>query len=230
MPRGKIMRKNYLVHRGMQFRYSVTIFIATFVISVLAVWTTYLTTWTEISAQMQSTALSSRIDRVYTASDKPEKNVEMINAIFATEFSDVFDRVSLLLLVRLLIGSMFLFILSIFVSHKIAGPALRMERAAQALQKGDLTVDMSKLRLGDELGDLAGALHGAVSRLRIMIDECKENVAQLAALSKDIARHIAHTPGASPELTSQGKDMQVIANELVTSMSRLRTSRQPNKK
>lgn len=68
--------------------------------------------------------------------------------------------VSLLSLVALVAGA------SLFISHRIAGPAFRMRRLAERIVAGDLSAEPRGLRHGDELQDVFGHLCRMVEALR----------------------------------------------------------------
>ena len=179
----KFTRKNYFVLKGFQLRFSVIIFITTIAISLISVWTTYVVTWNEIADHVQSQSFSSKLKAHYDQGVGVGGNIELINSIFTVEFSGVFDKVANSLLLRLLASSLIFFILSIFVSHKIAGPVFRMEKAANSLRKGDISVDLSTLRDGDEFPELAGALHSAILKTRTVINRCHKLSSKQEALT-----------------------------------------------
>ncbi len=226
---GKYLRRNYLIRKGFQIRFSFLIFITTFVIGVIAVWTTYITTWNELTTQVQSKQFYEKIRSTYNSSDEL-RNADMINSLIIVEFSKIFERVSVVLVMRLLVGSFLLFVLSIFASHKIAGPLYRMENAANSIQRGDLTVDLSQLRAGDELGDLAAALNGAFSTLRTAMDRCRDAAGQLARLTTQIAKNKKQGKAGSEDFSRQISQMEVLANKLVTETSRFATLKSKQEK
>ncbi|MFH1094093.1 MAG: HAMP domain-containing protein [Candidatus Omnitrophota bacterium] len=226
---GKCLRRNYLIRKGFQIRFSFLIFITTFVIGVIAVWTTYITTWNEITTQVQSKQFYEKIRSAYNLNDEIQ-NAAMINSLVVVEFSEIFERVSVVLVMRLLVGSFLLFVLSIFASHKIAGPLYRMENAANSIQKGDLTVDLSKLRAGDEMGDLAAALNGAIITLRTTMDRCRDAAAQLASLSSEAQASKKQGKMGTEEFGKIILKMQTIANKIVTETGRFKTVKSKQEK
>lgn len=217
-------RRNYLIRKGFQIRFSFLIFITTFVIGIIAVWTTYITTWSELSTQVQSKQFYEKIRTAYNSSDEIH-NAAMINALIVVEFSEIFERVSVVLVMRLLVGSFLLFVLSIFASHKIAGPLYRLENAANAMQKGDLSVDLSKLRAGDELGDLASALNGAMKTLSTSMERSQETAGQLIELTKQIRQGKKQGKTDIEGLTAMVSKMETLANKIVTETSRFTTAK-----
>jgi len=224
---GKYSRRNYFVHKGFQVKFSLIVFITAFVIGIIAIWTTYITTWNEVTTQVQSKQLYERIKTVYDKKQIEEDGAGMINALVVVEFSEIFDRVAGVLVLRLLVGSFFLFLLSIFVSHKIAGPIYRMENAAQAIGNGDLSVDLSKLRNGDELAELARSIDGAVKKLRGLMERYKEMALKLSELTGKISSYQEGGQSASSESQQLIKELEVVSTQLVTEINYFKT---PKKK
>jgi len=224
---GKYPRRNYLISKGFQIRFSFLIFITAFTIGVIAVWTTYITTWNELTTQIQSKQFYEKIRTTYNSRDEID-NSAMINSLIVVEFSEIFDRVSVLLVMRLLAGAFLLFVLSIFASHKIAGPLYRMENAARLIQKGDLSVDLNKLRAGDELGDLASALNGAVAALRNSMDRCRNSTEQLAGLTSQLTEN--KKQGKTEDINKLIPKLEVAVNKLVTEMGRFTTLKSKQEK
>lgn len=85
-----------------------------------------------------------------------------------TDLSALFRNASGLLAVHLAVLLLAVIIISVFVSHKFAGPVFRLERIAESVGKGDLTVRAS-FREGDELFETAECMNR-------MIDSLKEKV------------------------------------------------------
>lgn len=223
---GAKSRRNYFVLKGFQLRFGIIVFITTFVVSVVAVWTTYITTWNEVSSQINNSRFYERVCSAYDKEKDKSKSMELINSIFAVEFAEIFDKVSVILILRLLIGSLAIFILSIFVSHKIAGPAVRMENAANALSDGDLSVDLSALRPGDELSELAKSINGAITKLRILMERYQEMAGKLTNLTSKISRYTEGGKIATSESTKLIKELEQVSSQLVDEVNYFKTKKQ----
>ncbi|MCM8812958.1 MAG: hypothetical protein NC924_03355, partial [Candidatus Omnitrophica bacterium] len=59
-------RRNFFVNKSFQFRFGIIIFVAMLVAGVIAFWTSYVTTYEEISRQMSSSTFFRQIDHIYT--------------------------------------------------------------------------------------------------------------------------------------------------------------------
>ncbi|MFH1063062.1 MAG: methyl-accepting chemotaxis protein [Candidatus Omnitrophota bacterium] len=221
---GKFLRKNYFVRKGFQLRFSLLVFVTTLVIAVIAVWTTYITTWQEISDQVKNQQFYNKINNVYLQNAGGNKSA-IVNSIIVVEFADVFDRVSGALIVRMLIGAFVLFVLSIFASHKIAGPLLRMENAARCLENGDLSIGVGQLRPGDELEDLARALDGAITKLRGLMDRYREMATRLSELANKITSYQEGGKSATEESSKLIKELEVVSSQLFMEMNYFNTKK-----
>jgi HAMP domain-containing protein len=77
--------------------------------------------------------------------------------------------ISLSVLICVIIGSAIVILVTIFISHSIAGPIFKMEKFAESLRRGDLNFPM-RLRHGDQMYFLAESLRklqaALIDRLR----------------------------------------------------------------
>jgi len=219
----KGIRKNYFILKGFQLRYGIVIFITAFIVSIISVWTTYITTWREVSNNLKNARFAERIYDVYDRQQDETTRTETVNSIFTVEFSEIFDKVSSSLMLRLLIGSLVLFVLSIFVSHKIAGPVFRMENVAHSIIEGNLSVELNSLRAGDELAQLAKAINGAIIKLRLLMEKYREMAMKLTELASKIAVYTEGGEIASGESTKLIKELEVVSNQLVKEMNYFKT-------
>ena len=73
-------------------------------------------------------------------------------------------------------------IITLFTSHKIAGPLYRIEKGIVQVADGDLTHKFN-LRQGDEVKSIADGLNAMVSFLRAEVNLLKGIIAELESLS-----------------------------------------------
>lgn len=76
----------------------------------------------------------------------------------------LFPMITLSVLIYLIIGSVIVAVVTIFISHKIAGPIFKMELFGDNLRRGELNSPM-RLRSGDQMGLLAESLRELQSSL-----------------------------------------------------------------
>jgi methyl-accepting chemotaxis protein len=73
-----------------------------------------------------------------------------------------------------------MFLVSIFVSHRFAGPIFRFERSAQALATGDLTHRVA-LRTGDDLMELQDEVNAMAASLQRLVQKDRTLVEHLSS-------------------------------------------------
>ena len=81
---------------------------------------------------------------------------------------------------------------TLFTSHKIAGPLYRMDKDLQEVMNGNLKLRFN-LRIGDEIKPLAASLDLMTQTLRARIDEMKKCVGELEsrALNTELKEKLA---------------------------------------
>ncbi|MFA5859159.1 MAG: HAMP domain-containing protein [Elusimicrobiota bacterium] len=141
-------RKQVVVKHGFQFRYVLFVFLAVLFAGLLISWDVYYTMGRVMFSQVNHPEIYSMISKV---------NTQIIS--------------------KLVLYLLLVIIVSIFVSHKIAGPLYRIEKSSEILGLGDLTHRV-KLREGDELKDVAEKLNHMVEQLQTKVGENKNVVAE----------------------------------------------------
>ncbi len=103
--------------------------------------------------------------------------------------------------------------LSIFVSHKIAGPVYRFERLARVITKGDLTQSV-RLRSGDELRELQDAFNSMTDSLRRMVSKDREVIAKLVAAGNKLNDVMKKKKQDPAEIETVAQELYGIIEEL----------------
>ena len=102
-----------------------------------------------------------------------------LSRVMLTECPSVTDRIvqfNTVLLVKVALYLGLMLMISLYVSHRFAGPIYRFEKSCQALSTGDLTHRVS-LRTGDELMELQEEFNGMAAALQAMLQKDR-NLAQ----------------------------------------------------
>jgi methyl-accepting chemotaxis protein len=112
-----------------------------------------------------------------------------LSRVMLTECPSVSDSVSqfhgiFMVKAGLYLGLMLL--ISLYVSHRFAGPIYRFEKSAQSLSTGDLTHRVS-LRTGDELMELQEEFNAMAASLQDLVREERSKAESLAADAGAIA-------------------------------------------
>lgn len=182
----KQRRRTYLIKTGLQLRY-MGIIISTMLLVAFGVgWTIYHTSWSRIANTEDLT-----IDKL----------------------AGIFDAVNSILMKWIVVFILVIAILSIFVSHKIAGPVYRLEETARKIASGDLTYQIH-LRHGDELQDLQEAFNQMSDSLRKMVAKDREVIDKLITTGGRLRETIDHKNLNPQTLESVAKDLQGVIEEL----------------
>ena len=174
-------RKHFFINRKLQGRYMLTFFIPMIVMLFFLLFTLYFAA----QSLMKSTTTMIKKDIEQTIAinlqDRPDPSPEVYKALLEDIRSRLREISTEKKYRRILISSLLwvfgvgIFIvivqvtlLTIFFSHKLAGPIYRLERACNDIIDGNYT-EVIKLRKGDEMINLAEQFNEvvAVSRQRL---------------------------------------------------------------
>ncbi len=89
-------------------------------------------------------------------------------------------------------------LISLYVSHRFAGPIYRFEKSAQIVSSGDLTHRVS-LRTGDELLELQEEFNGMVASLQALVQKDRNLAERLSARLSAASRKLPEELGALRE-------------------------------
>ncbi len=182
----KYRRRTYLIKTGLQLRY-MGIIISTMLLVAFGVgWTIYHTSWSRIANTEDLT-----IDKL----------------------AGIFDTVNGILMRWIVVFILVIAILSIFVSHKIAGPVFRLEETSRAIASGDLTCQI-QLRHGDELQDLQEAFNKMSDSLRNMVAKDREVIDKLVNTGNRLRETIDQKKFSPESIEAIARDLHVVVEEL----------------
>ncbi|MBI5043924.1 MAG: methyl-accepting chemotaxis protein [Nitrospirae bacterium] len=113
--------------------------------------------------------------------------------------------------------------ITLFASHKIAGPLYRLEKSTETIGNGDFTLE-TRLRKNDEIKDVASALNEMTGKLRSkMIDirtdleEVKESSSDMEAAIKDKRLSEKELKKQITRLSNKIKDLNRAASKFTVS-------------
>lgn len=182
----KHRRRTYLIKTGLQLRY-MGIIISTMLLVAFGVgWTIYHTSWSRIANTQDLT-----IDKL----------------------AEIFDNVNGILTRWIVVFVFVIAILSIFVSHKIAGPVYRLEETTRIIASGDLTCQIH-LRHGDELQDLQEAFNQMSDALRKMVAKDREVIEKLVATGNRLKETIDQKKLDPETLEQVNRELHAVTEEL----------------
>jgi methyl-accepting chemotaxis protein len=129
----------------------------------------------------------------------------------------IINSVNLRILLSLVMVAPLVVIISIFLSHKIAGPMYRMEKFLTAMAGGDFSSRIT-LRKGDELKTLAERMNFFVDSMRLLIGGQKSHMnnalTDLNNLKKALESKSADKAHIAGELDKLTNDINGLNREL----------------
>ncbi len=114
-----------------------------------------------------------------------------------------------IIVVKIALYLVIILLISLYVSHRFAGPIHRFEKSAQVAASGDLTHRVS-LRTGDELLELQEEFNGMLASLQGMVQKDRNLAAHLSEKIESLMRRLPDGPAAA----AQRDELQSIRMEL----------------
>lgn len=219
MEKRSYKRRQYFIKPALQLRYMTVIILWMLTTAFIAGYLFYFSIWGAIIPEfseeklierLEASARSKGIEQLQRAAPEDRmlsifKEAEFLSAHEQEAVANILKEANLKLIPKLIVLILAMAIVSIFVSHKIAGPIYRFEKSAKAIEGGDLTPKF-KLRKGDELKELADALDKMTASIRSRIKGVLESVRGLSSGLDKLAR------------ISQGSEEKRIISELKTDL------------
>ncbi|MBI4343359.1 MAG: HAMP domain-containing protein [Candidatus Omnitrophica bacterium] len=134
----RFQRRRYLVNPSLQYRFIGVLLLLLLLLTAGALGSVYLALWITL--------------RTYHLADNPVAIAQLAG-------------VGLLVTLQLLLIAPVVVWLGVRLTHKVAGPLVRIQAAIQQMTQGDYQVNI-KLRKGDSLVELAESLNTLASTLR----------------------------------------------------------------
>lgn len=184
----KKRRRTYLIKTGLQLKYMGLIVTIMLMVSFGVGYFIYHTSWSQII-------------------NTPDLSLDQL--------ADIFDTINMILIRWIVLFVLLIALLSIFISHKIAGPVYRLEETTKLIASGDLTHQVN-LRHGDELVDLRDAFNMMTESLRKMVLKDREIIKRLTTSTETLRKSIdnkSQNPEVLEKITS---DLNEIISELQT--------------
>ncbi|MDE2039698.1 MAG: HAMP domain-containing protein [Elusimicrobia bacterium] len=107
-----------------------------------------------------------------------------------------------IILLKLSLYLVLMLLISLYVSHRFAGPIYRFEKSAQIVSSGDLTHRVS-LRSGDELTELQEEFNGMLASLQALVQK-----------DRNLAQRVGERLEAVSRKLPEGGDSAALREEL----------------
>ena len=200
----KYKRRNYLIKKGFQLRYTLSILFVLIVVMLVSGTGLYLGMWASIIKNFSEFKVSQDLetakriagyeDARYGKGDyrleRIFREAELLSERQRKALNNALQAVNKSLLPKMVLLFILIFIGGIFVSHKMAGPMYRFEHSAEAIKKGDLKARF-KIRKGDEMRKTASFLEGMTESLRVDIEKIKIAKDKLEDKLSDITKNLS---------------------------------------
>lgn len=116
-------------------------------------------------------------------------------------------------IVRIVLYLAIIFVVALFISHRLAGPIYRFEKSAQEIGSGNLTHRVS-LRTGDELLELQEEFNAMVSSLQSLVQKDRNLVKRLSSRLESLQKAPPSDAGA---LREELRSLQAELDHLTSS-------------
>ena len=187
-------RKQYIIKKGLQFRYIGLVFGLALIASLVTGWTVFATGWHFLGEKLASVYPQGRLVYIFRA----------------TNFA---------LIRNLLLVSPLVFILALLFSHRIAGPVYRIEKTLEEIAKGNLGLKI-RLREGDELVDLADMINGMTERFNNTIVSDRDILIKIEKDLEEIKKLSSSQPCDCAKIESLIRAIQEKSKELSASFDK----------
>lgn len=179
-------RRQYIVKKGFQFRY--TIFILFWILlTILLIYTT----------------VDALLPPLLAKLNIPEMNIGFVLQAFQFSISW-----------KLIILTALAVLASILVSHKIAGPLYRIERnLKEAVGSGDLT-HIINVRRGDELEDLVRSINQMIDGLKEIVKKDRELAKEIALIAGELETDIKRKEISLENAVDIEKKLEIVKEKL----------------
>ncbi len=193
----KKKRLHYLINKKFQLKYAATAFVLMFLVAVVLIVTAYYSGWVP---------LVKKLSAVY-----PQGMLTMILRRLVWQLAAAF-----LLLVPVIIAA------SIYLSHKIAGPLVRVEKAARDIAGGNLQIRV-KLRKKDSLQELAQAINEITESVGQMVEKNRRLIKEKQKILNGLSKILEQQKSGSPETLALIAQLDKCINDANESLSDFKT-------
>ncbi len=171
-------RRNYFINKKFQLKYTFSIVVILAVVMITAGAGVYFGMWGSIIENFSSFKVSQNLETAKRIADYEDaryrkgdyrlnrifREAELLSVQQQDALKNALEAVNRSLLPKVIVLSLAIFLAGIIISHKVAGPMYRIERSAEAISRGDLSVNF-RTRKGDELKSTSSALGNMVAFL-----------------------------------------------------------------
>lgn len=185
---GSNRRSNILPHKDLQYRIVIRILAVALLGILLVGGIIYFVIWNELTSSAYASGSLSIIQ--------------------------VFDRVHKILFVTIPLAVALIIWLGLFISHKIAGPLVRLNNGLRGLSEGNWPKQPMKFRKGDEHHHLADQFNGMVEKVKLQMEHERSRMDAI----------LAEVASISVKLKQEKKTEQEMLKELGSLQEKIKKS------
>ena len=171
----KFKRTHYINDLSLQLRYIITTLVVLLVFLGVSIWIVYATGWSHLVEKLSQIYPQGRL-------------VEILRLLYMRL------AFGFLLLLPVALG------LTLYLSHTIAGPLVRIKRYLRLMAKGEFDLAPIVLRRFDELKDVADLINEITSKLGPRYQERHKLIESLQATAQALRNDLQRLPSAGQEI------------------------------
>ena len=172
-------RRNYFIKRKFQLKYTLSIVAILAVVMITSGVGIYFGMWGSIIENFSQFKVSQNLETAKRIADYEDaryrkgdyrlsrifREAELLSVQQKDALKNALKAVNRSMFPKVMLLAVIIFIAGIIISHKIAGPMYRIEKSAEAISNGDLSVSF-RIRKGDEMKEASSALEEMVDSLQ----------------------------------------------------------------
>ena len=180
-------RTHYLINKKFQLKYTIAMVAMVMAVMLVTGIGLYVGMWSSIIENFSQFKVSENLETAkriagyeearYNKGDfrleKIFREAQLLSVTEKDTLHNALKSVNRSLVPKVIILIAIIFLAGIFVSHRIAGPMYRFEKSAEAISKGDLSVNFN-IRKSDEMHQTAVTLEEMVESFRKDIKDIKD--------------------------------------------------------
>ncbi len=171
----KFKRTHFVNDLSLQIRYILLTFLVMALFFAVSIWIIYVSGWSQ---------LVERLSQIYPQG----RLMEILRLIYLRL------AVGFLILMPIALG------LTLYLSHTVAGPLVRIKRYLRLMAKGEFDLAPIVLRRFDELKDVAGLINEITSKLGPRFQERRKLIASLQSTAQALRNDLQRLPSAGQEI------------------------------
>ena len=195
-------RRKYLINYRLQLKYTFMVIVLVSILMILSLAGLYYSMWGSIIEEFSEQETQDKleqIDRISGIQEARERSIgrvsmpkflreaNMLSAHQKEQLHGIIQRSRRNLVPKVFILLLLVGVVSIFITHRIAGPIFRIKNVLRKFNEGQFHGSLF-LRKGDQFKDLAKELNDLIQKQLLLEKEHQSLVSEIADLSKSLQK------------------------------------------